>query len=455
MDLHRLLGDQSAERQLQRGPAVDQCRTGDRESRQRGVRAAASPGAPTLSPFSSAQSATNTTWTWSLTASATGGLPYDPIDVSQSGTLTLTIPPSASRTQSSYATVYDLTTGNAAVNRFVTYDSGGHTLTVSQMTFPVSPGDVVLVQLAGLTNPTPGPLSGVSISTSADTTPTAVTSPGSFVATAPVSGVSVAPTTTAAAATGVTWAVHFTASATGGLFARYAGSQSPRLRTVFSNNCYLYTIFDLTTGQSGNCLQPQVTRELGGAPPEPGDRQSRDDVEIVAVNTTNPPSGDFDATTVATSSDSAAAGRDVAGDPGEPGGKPHPGPGQPSRVGLRRELAGELQCQFYRHPGVGPEHHHHPGTDGHDSPGRDREQLLRLHARGPDHRLHRGLPFLRGRRRRHDHHRVGPCRLLVEPLGRRPAPIVGAERHQPAGRTLFSVAHGTDHLGHRVGRRAA
>ena len=103
--------------------------------------------------------------------------------------------------------------------------------------------------------------------------------------------------------------MRFTASAGGGLFP-ICGDHAHRADgDRFSNSCSLYTVFDLTTGQSGNCLQPQVSGgnsvalTLNSVTVNPGD-----DVEIVALNTTNPPSGDFDATSVATTSDSAAAG---------------------------------------------------------------------------------------------------------------------------------------------------
>jgi hypothetical protein len=262
-------------------------------------------GTPLLSPTSLAAGATGTDWVAAFTLSSSGRFEPDVSNNSNDPAVTLTVPAGTSFGGGG-ATLLDATSG-AVSGVFVTWNSGAGTLTVASP-FGAEPGDLLLLEVPNVTNPPAGPLSGVSVSTSPDPTPAPVTTAGSFVAPSPLSDVVVQPSTTAGGATGVNWGIGFTASATGGLFARYATiTVTAPAGTVFVNNCYYYTVFDVSTGQVAGCLQPQitggntVTLTLSAAEINPGDQ-----VEVFAAGVTNPPSGDFGSTTVATSSDQAA-----------------------------------------------------------------------------------------------------------------------------------------------------
>ena len=127
-------------------------------------------------------------------------------------TVTLT-GPAGTFTNASFS-IFDVTENRTIGGSIVSNNGATVVLRITTST-PTGPGDQLRVNVTGATNSTVGPHT-FDIETTSDTTP--VTSPSYTLVTAQaVSNTSVVPSTTAAGATGVAYAINFTTSSTGQL----------------------------------------------------------------------------------------------------------------------------------------------------------------------------------------------------------------------------------------------
>ena len=125
---------------------------------------------------------------------------------------------------------------------------------------PIAAASDLTVQIADVTNPSPGTLfSGLSVSTQTDPIAVSDTSGSAFTTPQTVSSVHFTASTLGANATGTVWQWRFTASSTGWLTHSYIYAFDPRGQitltgppgTTFSTDPNAYTVTDLTTGATG------------------------------------------------------------------------------------------------------------------------------------------------------------------------------------------------------------
>ena len=156
-------------------------------------------------PSTTAADATGVAYTVTFTTSSTGQLMFP-------GTVTLT-GPAGTFTDASF-TIFDVTEQRTVGGGIVSNDGATVVLRVTTST-ATGAGDQLRVSVTNATNSGAGSHS-FAIETSSDTDPV-TTSEYVLVAAQAVSGTSVVPSTTAAGATGVAYAVTFTTSSTGQL----------------------------------------------------------------------------------------------------------------------------------------------------------------------------------------------------------------------------------------------
>jgi hypothetical protein len=290
---------------------------------------------PSVSVTSAAAGATNVEYAVDFKASSGGALVYDTWDGSLSGTVTLAGPagmfdPSGVAMTAYNFVVTDTTSGMISYPGSVVVSPNGASTTLSlSLGPPVSAGDAVQVDVYGVTNPSAG---GQSMSASTSSDETAVSTGYQIAPAGSVDSPSVTLSSLVAGASGVTYAVTFDTSPTGGLASYgYTGSLSGAISlgaspgTDFSSNTTDYSITDMTTGQVGvpatvsvSTGGASVTITLsGGLDVAPGDQ-----VEVDAANTVNSTATCAQSLTVSTSSDTAPAGTafSLSCPPSSPGG---------------------------------------------------------------------------------------------------------------------------------------
>ena len=151
------------------------------------------------------------TWTIGLTASSTGALSH-----LANGTVTIALPAGASTASFQSGTVTDTTKSQAVSNCSAT---GTTTITCSLYNYwdyDVSPGDVLSIELDGITNPTAAGSATITVTTSSDTV--AATQSVTYTSAQSPTAVSVT-TNTAAVGALAAYTVGFTTSASGALAA--------------------------------------------------------------------------------------------------------------------------------------------------------------------------------------------------------------------------------------------
>ena len=180
---------------------------------------------------------------------------------------------------------------------------------------PIAAASDLTVQIADVTNPSPGTLfSGLSVSTQTDPIAVSDTSGSAFTTPQTVSSVHFTASTLGANATGTVWQWRFTASSTGWLTHSYIYAFDPRGQitltgppgTTFSTDPNAYTVTDLTTGATGAGSQRQDTFGPASATinlPDGWDIHQTDQIQVTAGDVTNPASGSESLVTLSTSSD--------------------------------------------------------------------------------------------------------------------------------------------------------
>jgi uncharacterized RmlC-like cupin family protein len=259
--------------------------------------------APSVSLSSAAANASGVTYAVGFTTSSSGGL------VANQGTVTVSA--SASGTtfrHSQSANVLDVTTGQSVGNWYpVSGSTDGSSMTY-QVTADVPAGHRIRMSIAVVTNPGASTGNTITVSTSSDSaTPT-----GAYAITTvnPVSAPSVSLSSAAANASGVTYALGFTTSSSGGLVANQGTVtvSASASGTTFRHNQYA-SVLDVTTGQSlggwypvsgstdGNSMTYQVGNDV------PAGHRIRMSIPVV----TNPGASTGNTISVSTSSDSGTA----------------------------------------------------------------------------------------------------------------------------------------------------
>ena len=266
-----------------------------------------SPSAVSLS--STAAGASHVTYALQFTASATGGLP------AQTGTITVAAPAGtdfAATASTGGAIVDDLTSGKSRHDFGPATSNAGATITVHvPVGVDIAAGDQVKVELDDVVNPPVGSGYSLSVSTSSDTTPAATATYAIGAASPPHSLSAVSLTSTAAGASHITYALQFTASATGGLVAQHGTiTVVAPAGTNFSSTSGGELVDDLTTGHSDRDFGAAVSG--GGATitvhvPIGVDINAGDEVELELDDVVNPPLGSGLSLSISTSSDTTAA----------------------------------------------------------------------------------------------------------------------------------------------------
>jgi hypothetical protein len=264
---------------------------------------------PAVSLSTNVQAATGVTYSVRFTASATGTL------APNEGTITVSAP-SGTVIPNQGVDAFDLTTGqDLGYMSTVSGSSDGNTMTwtVNNNGSLIAPGDTVGLRIVGVTNPgsSGGATDHITVSTSSDNpTDTSAYAIGSA---SPIVAPAVSLTTNVAAATGVTYNVQFTTSATGAL-APNQGTitvQAPSGTIIPDQGV---DVVDLTTGQdlgymstvsgssAGNTMTWTANNDYDGIP-------AGDTVVLRITGVVNPgqSGGATDHVTVSTSSDNSTA----------------------------------------------------------------------------------------------------------------------------------------------------
>jgi hypothetical protein len=191
-------------------------------------------------------------------------------------------------------TVTDTTNTHSVncVNALALFDSGAAATFVVPSGFTINPGDSLVVQVSGVTNPPAGTGDAMSVATSSDTTP-AVSNALSFVAGASPGSASLETSSGAVGQSGVTYSVGFTASSTGEL-ASGTGTitlvASPG--TAFGNNgnSWCATVDDTTTNRSSSCDSASIAADGSAVTITTGTTvKAGDSVVVTLTGVTNPP----------------------------------------------------------------------------------------------------------------------------------------------------------------------
>jgi hypothetical protein len=244
---------------------------------------------PTLTVSSAISGRANATWTVNFTASSTGSL-------SSNQQITIEAPPGAVLGGNNCdITVEDVTTGHSNAGNCVNIDRSydGEDLSVYvPNSFSIDPGDQVSIVIPGVQNP-PGSSTTATVWTTTDTA--AATSNAVTLATSgSLSGTSAALSSTADGAVWVTGTFGFTTSASGSFGSGDAISITGSPGVYFPNDGCGYTVTDLTTGHSANCVSNLAIADDGSAVsffPEIG-IGAGDDVQVTVAGMDNPAEGE-------------------------------------------------------------------------------------------------------------------------------------------------------------------
>ena len=260
---------------------------------------------PTFSATSGAAKASGVTYTVGFTTSATGGLaagssvtlvapagtifgscPYGDCGPSSTYTFTDATNPSASGS-----------TGPSAIDGSIVSVNVPHA---------IAAGDQVSLAITAVTNP-PAGTDAISLSTSADTDPVTLSDP--ITTAKAVSNPTFSATSGAAKASGVTYTVGFTTSATGGLAAGSSVTLVAPAGTIFGSCPYgdcgpssTYTFTDATNPSASGSTGPSAIDGSIVSVNVPHAIAAGDQVSLAITAVTNPPAG-TDAISLSTSAD--------------------------------------------------------------------------------------------------------------------------------------------------------